>query len=465
MIALVIVAPVSVPVRLPDDAWVNSTLTKLLVNVPPLTVTVRVPAESVWARIPLTRLVVKFVVPIDAVIVAVPSAMSTRPLLEVAALSWMLEPETVSDVSVPVLLITATLCRADPDTFRLLKLAVPTRPWNRMPSSAPLSLPLLETTRFASVAPVTRPPAAPFPPWMPLPRLLVTVIQLSEGAVVPMSSMPLPAVSRTVPPVPAEPVPVTWKLPAAPVWLTKIPLTGATSSPSTFTDWKVTSDAPMPVFEMFTPTPRVVTIVFTAPFALTVPPLTATKAGSDVGDQREAARQVDGRPVVVVEVDATAEVVGVGDGAGEGDRPAGAVGDVDRQAGAVVDRARVADVAAAEVDVDLGAGVAGQRPARGRERPDADVVDVDADRATARRDLVERHVRRIHRVRRCRGERDSGPGRRDVGVAAVVDRHVLRRVDVQRDRGAGRAQVDVVDASASRGCRRGRCRPPATRSR
>src|SRR5688572_5832292 len=95
LMALVMVPPVNVPVRLPDEACVNSTPTKLLVNVPPLMVRVRVPALSVCPRTPLTRLVVKLVVPTVAVMVAVPSAMSTRPLLDVAALSWMLDPEMV----------------------------------------------------------------------------------------------------------------------------------------------------------------------------------------------------------------------------------------------------------------------------------------------------------------------------------------------------------------------------------
>ena len=102
-----------------------------------------------------------------------------------------------------------------------------------------------------------------------------------------------------------------------------------------------------------------------------------TRAASRVEDLRRVAEQ--GRAAGVARHgDATAGVVGVGDGTAEGDGAAGAAGDVGGGAGAVVEVAGIGDGAVAAVEVEGDAGGAGDVSAGGGECAGSESVEVDA---------------------------------------------------------------------------------------
>ena len=130
-------------------------------------------------------------------------------------------------------------------------------------------MPLFATVDQASVKPVT------LEPLIPLPALVSISMSVKLGEVVEERLMPAPVERWTVPPDPAEPVPVTVSPPEDPVLERLIP----SAAPLAEMLWKLSPLAPIVVAEMLRVVAVVVVRVLPVPVVVMVPPPVAVNAG------------------------------------------------------------------------------------------------------------------------------------------------------------------------------------------
>src|SRR6185295_2229190 len=246
--------------------------------------TVAVSAVITWIPVPL---LLENVLPVRlaAVTVEVKRDWKRNSVLPLAALFVeKLLPVTVNeDSGVLLVLSMKTLFRCEPVTAMFVKDTVPSKLAICIPSSA-APVPLFVTLTPFNVIPVTIEPRTPIvdPFWT------FRFVRLTFDVLV--SEIPAPVAFWIVPPVPAPPVPVTIRPPAAPVLLSKIPFTGPLATVPAEIFWNSSLFAPIVVFATFSAVPVVVVIVLTlAPVdaglqgfssqTSTVPPLVASGPG------------------------------------------------------------------------------------------------------------------------------------------------------------------------------------------
>src|SRR6185437_8906349 len=125
-----------------------------------------------------------------------------------------------------------------------------------------------ETVELAKVKPLT------WEPLIPSAALFLTTMSVKLGAVVDDNAMPEPAEPWIVPPVPADPVPVTVSPPDEPVEFSEMP----GLAPLDEMLWNFRPLAPMVVLWTVSAVAVVVVIVLPEALAVTVPPPVAEKA-------------------------------------------------------------------------------------------------------------------------------------------------------------------------------------------